>query len=550
MILRARDPKLVERFLTRGRLTTLGDSQLRNLYEAGKTALNESIVHVRNCPKQREHEDEWWERRLQFATVLLARLTPRLAEREIDAIAKMALPLSGYPAIWERVSVMRELGTFLERVASCVSTSTLVDMLPQLVELPVPGSSQFERKRSIVGDWYDPVTAVERIDEAPNLKLSNAQIDHMIRSVAKCQGEGRKNATLRVVSLWSKGHLNRVQTSAFRDALFRRRDDDGFPEDTGCYDSLILGLPRQNDVDEAELYRKRYLDSTRSEGLNFWANLARSVDRFTKGRQRRRSIAWTGAELSRLLARTTNWIEMVKGCQEETDRLRQDRRWFFASFHSGEERTIRQGVREWLNFIEEGVLLSPRLNDAISEQCLGMLCRADEIGICTLKVTATQYVMGIVSEADAIQSIRNGFCSKDNDSVWQACCALVRWGELSTQYEIALPQELSLLLGSVIAIRRHEQLPLLLNIAGELIVATGGQVPNQLMRDVLTALEHLLVETDYATESCFSVEKRIHLRTICIKLARVLRQYAIDHSCLSSWLALVNEDIFAEVRRS
>lgn len=71
-------------------------------------------------------------------------------------------------------------------------------------------------------------------------------------------------------------------------------------------------------------------------------------------------------------------------------------------------------------------------------------------------------------------------------------------------------------------------------------------------KDVSGGLRQLLIETDYAADSpdvFWTVGKKLRIRVACAQLAATATEHDISDSVIHSWIASVEADIFADVRR-
>jgi hypothetical protein len=350
---------------------------------------------------------------------------------------------------------------------------------------------------------------------------------------------------LRSVSLLQRGLLDEVNQANLRDAIFLKLDEDGFPDGTGCFDSLILGLPKQKDVDETELYRRSYLKGSRQVDLNYWANLARTADRGQDRRERRRSVAWTSDDLRELVSRTSQWASSL-----QTNKVANEKRPQLARTFIGGDEEYQRAIREWLQFISEVVLMAPDFSDELRQTTFTAIQQVSGLGICTIRLLPFMLSRGMVEVEKTQYQLREALLDDDEFVAWQACSAIVQWGRLVSSSKVEWCPRLELMLSSAILHCRNVRLVLYLTAARELLEVYPVLKSTDYFFELILALTDLFEKTSYKSSSKLRVEERIRVRIACVKIASQMQRMGMQHTILNEWLLSARSDCFAEVRRA
>jgi hypothetical protein len=202
---------------------------------------------------------------------------------------------------------------------------------------------------------------------------------------------------------------------------------------------------------------------------------------------------------------------------------------------------------------EDVVLLAPNARDHHISRGIELLDKASALELETIDVKSTLACLKRLPISAAVSSITDALLDRGQTIVWQACCGIARWAELTrADYQPPLPGSLLLTLGTLVAERRHESLPLLLNTSRDVIQIVGTSVPGAFIDQLLHALDVLAAETPYdSPTSFFSFAARIRLRAVCVGLASSLRMCSgIDTAPIQKWMDIGKQDTFSEVRRA
>lgn len=543
-LLRSRDKKAAERFLDRSRLSTIAESQLELLFASSTTTLQECLDFLDVVPDRLEHKDQWSERRLEFAALILSRITPRLTDERIVESAPLVLSIAGHPTLWQRQGIRKTLHELVKRTTTLYPKENASTLFREAIKLSLGDGEGHLRE-----DWCDPAELILCDPDTTELEPFDETVADWIR-LANIGNQGiRRQACLRLASLSQQDRLTKKQTIDFRDALFAKTGSDGLPVTTGCYSSLVLRLPRKAGLNELLCFRKRYA-TPNADFATYWANIARTVDRFPANRPSQRTVDWGVADMQSMLELTEAWAEGVAATIAQHDTFHKDQEWMAASFTNHELHNARRAVREWLLFIEDVILLSPRLTSGLQKAAMSAISSVESRRLCTIQLEPIKCVLGESGEAEVVSSIVAGFCSKDDNQVGQSINAMIRWAKLSQIYETRIPDELSDFISTTLIGRTHRQLSQLLRLAGKLFEQHDGPLSESLRDALLFVLDAASRETDYDVRSDMSTVKRIEFRQECARTSRILSQMGVEHSAIQLWLEVAKKDRFAEVRRS
>lgn len=542
---RCLNSKLVESHFDRKILASMNDSQVEKLFRQSLIDFKAALAKITVPRTKRSFLDQWHERRFKFNAALLAQLVVRLNGKCAAKLAETALPLTGEPLIWQRPGVGDAVTLLLRRTAKCLSAEIAADWIPKVLKMPVACDSGANFPLPTTNDWFDPTDElVDRAGGSLDPKAFDEPLRRTINSIKKSTKHHRENLVLRVVSLWSKGLIPDELQLAFRDALFAQVDEDGFPKDTGCFDSLILGLPSPNDVDEAQLYRDRYVNMENTPDLSYWANLARSTFRqYTSGPERR-SIAWSAEELVQLLAKTGPWAAVMK----EAVRKEKSLTGVLLNMMPNGPRVRNRSLREWLSFVGDTVLAEPQLDESIKLEAAKQIEVVTEAGFCVARLTPYQVQCGLLNRSEAERLIREAFVSTDPNIAWQSCSAIVQWSQFAASGTIPASRSLENLLGTSIALMAEPRLALHLEAMSELVKIEGIGLSRHLLDDLKIGFTRLINETDYAKPSKMSVERRVNIRFHATRLATQLLKNELLPDEAGTFVKLMTSDCFAEIR--
>jgi len=547
LVLRSRNSKLVKEYLSRKRMSVATDSQVTYLHSAALKSLRTALAKMGPPPSKRTDTDTFWERQVEIACIVLDRVSARLTQEALRLLLDELLPLSWDQRLMGRINAYEDLNRAIWRCCTLLNGESSVKLLPMLLESPVLASDKLPKSAVRVGGWVDPVTAVKgtlpNIHKDLRTKVSE-KADGLLERAGSVIGDERSHLISRLFALQRRNLLSADQQMRLTEVLYQQVDDNGIPSDINILPTYaVLRLPRSKGINECQLFRRKIVDM---EDENIWRTIAFSVSRFGPPREnKQRSVRWTKSDLKDILDRATEWIEETFA---PNSKVEEDG---FAPFFSGTRDVTKIHYRAWLQVIEEVVLLAPNRDDKMLRTSCDAIEIAGTNGFHTLKAWPTLIQAKEMTAEDVNREIRLGLSSLDDDHVWHACCAIVRWAELERdQQPVPLSSGCLQMLGTLVLERRHRMLPLLLNTSRDLVGIFGQNLNTDFQADLLHALSQLLPESDYSdNRSEWSINRRIQLRKIATDLVQSLRQIRSQHPAIISWMEAVQNDAFEDVRR-
>ena len=546
-VLRSRNDRLIREFLSRRRVALATTSQVEFLRVSAIDSLRSSLKSIDTPPPVRTDADTFWERNLELACIVLDRVSARLTQDMLRQLIEELLPLSWDQRLMGRLNGYDDLNRAILRCCTLLSRESVGAILATCIQSPALGSEFLPVSAVRVGNWIDPVTEMD----AAVPQLHSEQREQVSQRVGDLLSRGFQSDTVergylisRLFALKSHNLLSGPDQIRLLGLLFHKVDKNGMPLGIRIVATYaVLSLPRHPLVKERELFRKAVVDQC-DEGM--WRTLAFSVSRFGLPREDlQRSIKWTRSDLKAILQMATEWILKTHAAfRDNTGR--------------GLPRLMPEAVeikngdyRSWLQVVEEVLLLAPNRNEAIVEDCWKALKTAESHGFQTLKVWPTLVQLQKINVEDAVSEIRLGLSSNNDELVWQACCAIVRWAELERErHPVPLPPRCLETLGTLLLDCRHAMLPLLLNTSRDLVGIFGRGLSAGFQADLFAGLNNLLLETEYfGYRSRRAVNQRIHLRQIALKLVNALREIGVQHAVFDKWASSAREDVFEDVRR-
>ncbi|MEX1229166.1 MAG: hypothetical protein WEB58_02925 [Planctomycetaceae bacterium] len=552
-VLRSRDSKTIELFLSSETLSALSADQVTKIRDLALEAFRRAKPHLGPPPSPREIDDDWWEEQLGLSAKILASIVTRLSDDAIGEIAREAISLAGDEHVWSRFRIDRDLNDLVSRTLAAVGPDSRESMFASALAKSIP-KSDIARAQRLRDIWPDPVTAM-----SPNFfgrMVKNEKIDkakkQLLTDIRTSRGRYRETLVIRAAHLLHDGQWTQSQKVELADAIYARSEMNGFPADTGCLDALILALPRQAGIDERSLFRQKYLDSDPSENPKIWNELKRTVNRFGPPRSKSsRSINWTQSDLDKILELSESWVPQL--CDKH-GKIRGEKS--LPGLWNQLRRHKRDGLiaeyHDWLRVMEDVVLLARNATEKHVERVENMLSSVRESGLETAIIQPTLRCVKSAQSEDVAAEIAEKLNSRDEWTVWQSRAAIARWCELTrAEYKPQIPHSLLSTLGGLVVARRHDRLALLLNTTRDVINILGKNVPREFIDQALCTLSSLLPETAYdSNPSFFKTEKKIRLRTICVKLADDLRKADVEHVTIQQWLNVAEIDLFTDVRRA
>ena len=514
LVLRSRDTKLVEIVLTRQCLVRLSESQVNSLAGATMQAVREAVLNLAPPTKPGDAIDHFWEEQFKVATETVGRICVRLPEGKIsDAFREMA-DLPQHPCIRDSLWRRDILAKCIRRLGSATDRKSAQRLLPALLALPVQGSAALPTKH----DWHDPASIVADFDWNGDITSDtelSAQIDIIVGRIATARGDERSNLCHRAANLFCARLLSAEQSRTFTSSLFAHCDEHGVPAETGCFDSLVLLLPRHKDCDEREIFRRKYL-STGVADSQSWHILRHThipIQEFLSNKLRR--IRWTQRDLSTILSLAEKWLESIGRREPASGQWNSKDVWLSMMCAKDSPAVKQAALCHCLATLENAILLNQQASARQRDQVEALIAHAHSNGWCVVQAAATRALLGKMQPGHALDEIRCRLTDRDVANVGQACDAIVRWCELGQARDFQVPQDLLNVLGTVVATRCHEALPLLISASINVIERLDGSRRTAYVQLLESGLKVLLAETEYAAdqpEMPYSIGTKLHIR--------------------------------------
>ena len=456
------------------------------------------------------------------------------------------LNLPQHPSIRSRQWSRESLATCIRRIATSSTKASVEDLLPTLLEAPVPGSPGPRPGLQ----WYDPVSVVPDFTWKRGTKIAvlcGDRIDSLLSRIGSIEGHERVNLCLRTAYLLNAGLLSSKQKTHFTSSLFAHCDEHGMPSDTGCFDSLVLLLPHMEGIDEVAMFRAKHLSTTSGGAQKSWKDLRRTMVPFRKlCRSPQRSLKWTRDDLTKLLDLAEQWLETAEPPPKEVENEQS-----FRSV-SGDTRTRLFAFIDWLATMEDIVLLNHRANTQQRDRADKLISDAGERGWCVTQAAATRASIEKATVDGAVSEILHYLGDRESLNVRQACDAIVRWCELWRTRTFQVPPELLQTLGVLISSRRHEVLPLLIATSWSVLERLERAERMSFFNLIEPGLKELLLETDYSAQPddpLFTIGMKLRIRVACAQLASRAADLGLTSATLDRWIDSIKDDVFADVRR-
>lgn len=552
LVRRSRESKLVEEVFTRECLARLSEAQVTSLADSTIQAVWEAVNHLEPPTRPIDAKDHFWEEQFQVACEALGRVVVRLPADRIVQILRDVVDLPQHRCITDSRWRRDPLAKCLRRIGGAIEKRSARSLLPVLLRLPVQGNAELP----IRCDWYDPVSIVAesgRTRDTEWVAECDAQVDKIIASIAVARGEERANLCHRAVDLLWANLLSAEQLNALASSLYAYCDRFGLPAETGCYDSLVLSLPCQSGKNERRSFCEKYLSGATTDSKS-WQNLRRTRSPIDALRPRQqREIEWLPEDLQAVLSVSTKWLESLGPLP--LDEHQSASRQFWLNFAGGEDSPAskQKTLCDWLATLETLVLLNRQATKAQLDQADTLIAKAHRGQWCVTQVISSRAMLGKVTTEEAITEVQSRLADRDSLRVRQACDAMLRWCELDQSRDFSVPQVLLQSLGSMVAVHRHESLPLLIAASADIMEWLDKPRRESLIFLMESGLEALLSETNYVADhhagQPYTIGMKLRIRVACARLAVTAAGLGISRPVLSRWITAVSEDTFADVRR-
>lgn len=563
-VLRSRSKDLINKWFARQRVATFPPTEVQRLHTIAESCARRLVQHpealVANTDESRQFE---------AAIELLSRVAIRADDSTLQESLRFLLALPLRLRIWERWWLVDDLAATVRRVCDGLSTAAFGDILPELFQLPVPGSPSFPAPPSHIR-WVDPVELLDSRETQPgpsmldNLSNHINATNHRIIEIADDPNLAieRRYLVLRLTTLAAKGLLNTDQRQRFAEALYARRDPQtGFPLDTGCLDSVVLLAPPVDGVDEHSLFSKKYTampwPEDRQAMYSLLGSLARTgpvLESHPGGRLR--GIDWSTKELREIAKRCHVTIEQqakVVLADRDANLSSKARARVFSSTTDWAEALVERVVE----VIDEVLLQRKVVLAEVWKPIVAGISQAKEARLPVLRAYPKLASFDSRFRSILMEEIISCISGGDEGRLTEGLSVLNHWANQLSDSRI--PRIPDIVMAGVRGQLDAEYSPGLIHIldtignlfrrlpraqAGRLLDSCEPGLGLWCRRLVYTSAEH-------AVESESHMRQELpDLRASMTRLCVIARKQRFTSEVISGWLESVRDDHMPEVRRS
>lgn len=572
--LRSGKKKGVDRWLTRARVATLSKAQADVLAEmlvnGGRSAL--SALEQAKIPRL-----SYAHNILSSIFELLSRLCFRLDATQIDKVLSFALDAYETLAVQRDSAYFTPLSNLIERAMSALTSDKVLALLPRLMELPFPlergGGMSSHAKWPEPSEFLDSIK-VPKIDESdeiwPDLqKAVSALLNHVRHGTF----QARSRAVLRLFRLDKLKVLLAEQKQHFADALWSRLDDNGLPEETNLPRVSMLYLPepepgRVESMLRALLLRKAIppvvirsdKGLTTNGGLEgnyilqtwLYTNRLPQEDGASQV-----GIDWSPDDVEKLISKLCQWSQEELKSINEAKNL-----WLF-----------KAGISDRLYLVDRCLdeIIYPRasgLSDSGSKNLEELRSHLGEMDYqAVISLPSSLCVDKSENQVEEVERrLRSHLSSFKPEVVRFTLQALRRWASLADLGLIpSLPNNLLRELGNKILMRRDPELIYTLEVMTDIISRFPTLLSDELIEDLLQALENLLPEVELPDllsidavanqRQVFTVEERPDAFAFAASLAAALHKKFLNENesvpkILEEWRHKAESSVLPEVQNA
>lgn len=554
LVLRSRDPKQIESFFTRPRIALYSDDHVRSLQQLAWKAFHDALNAFSLTPASHAFDEEGLVGLFTSAIELLSRVAIRLSDTELEQMLPEVLRLPSHPKLRTRWQLGDRIARLVRRVCTTLSDESRNRHLVAFLQTPLPGTADLP---TLINPsyWFDPVASLHGWQVNTLTKSLDAvrAIAALIETVARPSiPEAKRYAILRLIALRHAGLLTDDQALTLAKALFAAVDDQfGFPKDSGCFDSVMLFLPKIDDRNEVDMFRKKYVMDAGSFGqpnayfatINGTFRPERTASRISS-----RSIRWSTRDLTVFIRNAGQFFGNVSN---ELQKRRANPSPFDGLFSDVTTATI-DAVRKANDVLARIVLQSPKATSKLAQS------------IRDITVTARSQMLPVLSVYPALLRcfpelnqelschVREQLFAEDEDDRIDALNAVARWGELQSKLAIPrIPEDILVSLATLIAACPTDGLEHLLGVASTLARNLNEAERNRIAPTLCRGLERLFDLLPYTLERrVFAPEEVPDLRAGCANLASRLHDVGITHAAVERWIATAASDPLPEVRKA
>ncbi len=556
-VLRSRDPKQIEFFFTRPRMALFNDDHVRSLQQLAWKAFHDALDELPLTPVTHVHDEELPVGLFKCAIELLSRVAIRLSDSELEQMLPEVLGLPSHPKLRTRWRLADCIANLVRRVCETLSDQAHGRHLIQFLQTPLPGTVELPIPIN-PSLWFDPIESLRgwhanTLAKSPEAATAiTAIIEHITRAP---NPDARRYAIVRLIKARQAGLLADGQANALASALFSAVDDQfGFPKDTGCFDTVILSLPKRSERNEAGMFRRKYVQDENSINLtdSYFATINRT-DRSVaaNGTVIRRGIPWTARDMTLFVQNTALFFGKVSS---ELQKHRANHSPLAGAFEF-DGTTERQSVRQASEVLARIVLQSPRATAKLATRVREVIDTARSQMLPVLSIYPALLRWFPKQDQELVCHVRQQLFADDEDDRIDALLAVTRWGELQSSSTVPriprIPEDVLVSLATLIAACPTDGLDSLLKAASTLVGNLDKAERNRIAPTLCRGLERLLDLLPYTLErNVFAPEEIPDLRAGCTNLAAELRKAGVTHPAVERWIVTATTDPLPEVRKA
>lgn len=503
---------------------------------------------------------------------LLSRLCFRLNASQLDELSNFTLDAYKALAIRKDYMYFEPLGNLLERAIATLTDDKAFSLLSRYMELPL---SYEEAEMPLLTRWPEPKVFLDasrmlNFNSTNDAFINTQKLVPMLLERARHGGfQARWRAVGRLVWLYKRDVLSAEQQHRFTDALWSRLNSDGLPEETNMGPSSVLYLP-EPEPRKAENALRKFLVSkdispvvTLSEKGGFSTSGGLAGNRILQTwletnripQEDEIGIGWTADDVETLVDKLCQW----SGEEPEP------------SHYLKSSGIFSSGINDRLYLVDLcfDEIIYPRaeqLSDDGKENLEKLCRRLGKLGHRAIVSLPSSLCLDRSENhlREVKHQLRSHLSSYNPEDVSYTLRAVRRWAYLAGLGLIPdLPDDLLRELGNKILMRRDPELISTIGVITGLISSSPSLLSNNLVEDLLQALEYLLSEVELPDilsidavanqRQVFAVEERPDAFAFTARLAAKLHQRFLDENkdvpeILEEWQRRATSSVLPEVK--
>jgi hypothetical protein len=249
-LLRTGDQDAILSRFSRMDVATMSEELIGRLFSILETSIPQAISNLReNESRISLYSTLFAQRIIGTFPEILSRLALRLSPEQLSRAYSLSLSLYQEPVLLRYYNLNESVKNILPRALFAMESSSVVERLPDLLSLPIPGDDS--PIPAIPEKWIDPFLDGEwlkdiSIEAGFERESLDRSIDHLIIVSASEEPETRRRAILRLLRLYEKYLLTKSQAEEYGRVLWSQTDERHLPLNTGLNIHALLDLPEPN----------------------------------------------------------------------------------------------------------------------------------------------------------------------------------------------------------------------------------------------------------------------------------------------------------------